>query len=194
MPLPVIANTYRCTFNWTNYLGVAPRNVIHVQGTAVSVTDVAEAVVNALQTHQFEGMNGSFVLHSLDALPLDGTSASASVPGGGYSSGTSPSGEFSPASAIVVSLRTGVRGPRGRGRVYIGPVNEGIMADGQIPGANATEITAAWDAFRAALLAGTPALSLVVASYTHADANVVGSNICETVLGTQRRRQDQLRR
>ena len=86
--LPVIADTYRCTFNWSHVAGVSPRNVIHVRGSGRTAASVGLAVVAALQPHQFEGMPQNFTLDTVETLPLDGISGAISESGGGYNSGS----------------------------------------------------------------------------------------------------------
>jgi len=191
-PLPTITDVFRCTFNWTLFDGVAPKNVIHVRAPSATEEQVAIEVLAALQTHQFEGMPEDFVLDTLDVLPLDGATATFSAPGDGYNSGGG-SGDFSPASAAVVSLRTAQRGARGRGRVYVGPLQESVMTDGHFNSGNVTELGTAWVDFRQALIDSAITAHLCVASYVHADSHDVASIAVDSILGTQRRRQDQLR-
>lgn len=191
--LPVIPGIYRITMEWSTAVGITPRNVLHVQSTSTDVEQVGTFFVASLQPHQFEGMAGDHILNSIGVLPLDGVTGTLEVDGTGYSSGSS-SGDRSPATSIVVSHHTAVRGPRGRGRTYIGPVLESVASSGLLGGSNAIEITAAWVAFQTSLqTAHDEVLNFVVASYKHAVANVVVSERCDLVLGTQRRRQDQLR-
>jgi len=192
MPLPVIADVFRVTFNWHPDSGITPRNVIHIGCPSGTEAEVGAAVVAALQDHQFEGLSAAHVLDSVTVLKLDGSTAGLDVAGGGYNSG-SGSGDTIPASAIVVSFQTGHRGSRGRGRIYIGPVLEVVNTAGEIGSGTSDEIRTAWEDFQTALEAGSPACTQVVASYVHADANAVANYRCDTILGTQRRRQDQLR-
>jgi len=190
--LPVIDDVYRITLNWSGDAGVTPRNVIHVLAPSSNEPDVGGAVVAALQPHQFEGMSQNQVLDTVTVLALDGASAGVDVDGGGYNS-EGGAGDPIPALAAVVSFRTHARGPRGRGRIFIGPLVESISTAGEIPGANATEIAQAWVDFQTALQAGDPSCQHVVASYVHAEANPITSYRCDAVAGTQIRRQHQLR-
>jgi hypothetical protein len=77
--------------------------------------------------------------------------------------------------------------------MYIGPVAEAYMADGLLDATKVGNMTAQWRLFQTALFTNVNAVSLVVASYVHAQANVVQSISMSLVAATQRRRQDQLR-
>lgn len=173
-------------------MGISPRNVLHMRAPSATAIEVGSGIAASLQPHQFEGLAGDHVLNSISVLPLDGTSAAETASGGAYTSG-SGSGDRSPATSIVVSHHTLTRGPRGRGRTYIGPIVESVMQDGLVPIGNQAEIVLAWEDFQTALQALGNPIDFVVASYKHATADVVTSERCDAVLGTQRRRQDQLR-
>ena len=194
MPLPVIPFTYRVVFNWNHVAGVKPVNVIHVRATdlaAHTASAVGAGVWGAFQDHQFTVLSSSQQMSSITVLPLDGVSASAVVTGGPNSG--EGSGDICPAISGIVSLRTGLRGSRGRGRIYLGPTTEGKQNGGFISDSDAAALTFAWNHFQSALNGGSPPLELVIASYKHADANAVVSANGETACATQRRRQGQLR-
>lgn len=195
MPLPTIADVYRCTVLWDPVAGLSPRNIFHIRTASGDVTAIGAAINDAFDTlsdNMWRGLGSGFEATSLDILPLDGSTATVSV-------GLDPSwvggagGELSPASAVVVSLHSEQRGSRGRGRLFVGPVGETSMENGQVLAATQTEMAEMWGAFIAALPEASPSLELVIASYAHADAHAVTSVRIDTLLGTQRRRQDQLR-
>ena len=192
MPLPVIADTFRVTFNWSQSDGVQPVNVIHIGSPTGDEAGVGAAVVGALQDHQFEGLTGNVSLETITVLALDGVTAGLDVDAGGYNSG-SGAGDFVPASAMVVSFQTGFRGPQGRGRIYIGPLVESVQLDGHLTTGVAAEVLTGWQNFQTALQASSPACTQVVASYAHATAHSILNYRVDNVLGTQRRRQAQLR-
>jgi len=192
MTLPVIADTYRITLNWSTQAGVAPRNVFHVRSSGNTAAAIGALMESEFESTMFAGMASQFALLSLDVLPLDGSSATL-VHGMTRSITGDSSGDFVPSTAAVCSFRTAQRGPRGRGRMYIGPCTEGVQTDGILSGTVASSGAAAWAEFMTDLAAASPAAALVVASYKHADAHDVTSLIYELILGTQRRRQSQLR-
>lgn len=196
-PLPVIEDVFRCAIGFQSITtGLHCVNVLHFRSTG-SVTHVGEAIADAMEAQEalanpWGPLSGNYTCTGIDVLPLDGVSAGSffpvtSVQGGG-------SGDEIPASALVVSLRTAARGPRGRGRVFIGPIGEGDNTHGVLNGGSAEGdgIAANWESFAALLAALTPAVRLVVASYVHADANDVVSFRVDINLGTQRRRQDRV--
>jgi hypothetical protein len=196
MPLPVIANVFRVTADFNRIGGVAPHNVFHVRCTAGDETDVADAIQDAFSDSDTDFMwkvlPSAYILGSVEVLPLDGSSATH-VFSVSSMTGQGGSGDHSPATAAVLSLRTAQRGPRGRGRQFIGPCIESQMSDGVIASDQAAFITSAWSAFAGLLAEHSPVVELGVASYAHSDFNVVTSVQCSTIAGTMRRRQDQLR-
>lgn len=195
--LPVIADVYRCTILWNTANGVAPRNVLHIKQPSGSEADVAEAFsyaygVAIATNNPWAPMSNTYTAAALDVIKLDGSSATqtealAATIGG------SASGEIIPASAGVMSLHTAQRGPRGRGRQFVGPTTEGSQVNGLLTGGVQVEFAAGWDLFIEALPSAPVPAALVVASYRHADAHEVTSIRADAVCGTQRRRQDQLR-
>lgn len=196
MPLPVIADVFRVTFDWSTSGGVTPRNVIHVQdlGHARSEADVGSDIGEVLGSvaHLFECVKDSYTLGQLTVIKLDGSSASVVVPFS--TTNGQASGDIIPASSGVLSLRTEVRGPRGRGRLFLGPVGEGAQAGGILSSGVVSDMQAAWLTAADELQSLSPGLPLVVASYKHGDAHPVSNIIMDPVCGTQRRRQTQLRR
>lgn len=196
-PLPVISNVFRITIPWSQIGGVSPRNIFHV--LSPDSNDVDEIVASLLggfgdadSTKMFKPMNSTVTATSLDVIPLDGTTAQQSVALGGTIGGGS-TGEMSPATAAVVSFHTARRGARGRGRMYVGPCVEGVINNGVLDSTVASTMVTAWGDFITSLPTQTPQLSLVVASYAHADQHAVVSHRVDFLVGTQRRRQDQLR-
>lgn len=192
-PLPVIPNTFRVTVPWSIGSGVAPRNVFHLLSTSDDLEAIGAAIGAALPAgNLWEAMSTDHTADHVEILPLDGTTATQSVPievmwAGGAS------GESIPQACALVSLRTARRGRSGRGRVYIGPITETRQNDGILLEASRTEMEGAWEEFRENLLVGSPTLALVVASYELVDVFEVSSVLVRTVISTQRRRLDQLR-
>lgn len=194
-PLPTITNVYRITLDWAQADGVAPRNVFHVRGTPANVTDLGDAIDDALGTlvnnELFAVMNSSQLCSSFSILPLDGVTGTVvhgitdPLRGAGSSS-------IIPQGAVVMSFHTAVRGPRGRGRMYIGPVREDVVSGGLVDGATLAGMVTHWGDFFDALVAGSPSLEFGIASYEHAQFNPVTSHRGDLVMGTQRRRRDQL--
>lgn len=193
-PLPTIGNAVRVTFNWSSSHGVTPRNVIHLITASDDATQLGSDLDDAFgaNSHQcFQAMDDSYFVSSYSILFLDGTTAThdvlsdGSVVGGG-------SGEQIPAAAAVLSLRTLTRGPRGRGRCYIGPVSEAALTDGIIVESYRLEMIAGWEEANDTLAASDSLASLGVVSYKHAEIDGVTSISMRQPAGTQRRRQNQL--
>lgn len=192
-PLPVIADTYRVTWNFSGSEGVTPRIVQHFYSPSSDVDVFGASLIAVLEDDLFYPMPGAFEPETIDVLPLDGTTPTKTFDLPEAVAFCSGDSDFSPASAYVLSLQTAVRGPRGRGRSYIGPVADSTIQDGHVFGPSHDAIQVAWANTLIAAAALDPLISLCVASYTHEEMNVVTGLTVRNVIGTQRRRQDQLR-
>lgn len=190
MPLPVIANVYRCSLVFNRVVGVKPVNVFHVRLAASSETAIGTKIVASLSSNMLRPMSSSFGIDHVTVLQLDGTSAGLDFPVTGVVGQTA--GDIIPAGAALISLRTAVRGPRGRGRVYVGPICEAAQANGILDPTTVGAMTTAWSTFLGALNTGTTPMEPVIASYKHLNANLIVNSHCDSLIATQRRRQRQL--
>lgn len=193
-PLPVISNVYRISPRW---LGTnPPANVFHVRSAAPQTASVIGAAIGSalsgVALDIYSGVVNTYSFTSVDVLPLDGTSATVTVPLGVTVAGAG-SGDPIREAAFVVSLHTAQRGSRGRGRQYVGPLVEAEQSAGIALPARTAILTTGWLGFKTNLAAGTPSLELVIASYVHADAHPVTSIRTDSVIGVQRRRLDRIR-
>ena len=195
MPLPVISNTARVTWNFATSGGITPRIVQHFRTDTGDEEELGDLIWAAVDGGLFAPMHQNFEPESLTVLWLDGSSAGVDVlnPDVGTPQLCEGTGDLLPSSAAVLSLKTGTRGPSGRGRNYIGPIVEGVADQGYLSSGSRTALNSSWVTFMTALATGTPSVQFVVASYTDQVARAVTSGIFREVLGTQRRRQDQLR-
>lgn len=197
MPLPVIANVFRVALEWAPApSGVSAVNTFHVRSDApADAGDVLGQVQGRLDDHHdmWLPLHTGSAIARVSVLPLDGSTAT--VFGTGPSGLGSGSGADSPASAFIMSIATGQRGPRGRGRIYIGPCTEDAIGNGGSDGAMRATMQTAWNDFATDLDAfgGPVAVHFGVASYVHADFHSSSALVVESLLGTMRRRQDQLR-
>lgn len=195
MPLPVIANVFRVAIAWDRNAGVAPVNVFHVRAVSASLAgDVLNTVLEVEAAHHdmWECLKSGTTNDSVTVTPLDGSSAGAV----GKITGTrgAGGGDTIPAAAFVISIRTGQRGPRGRGRLYIGPCVEDDQSNGVCATSTRDTMQTAWNDFATDLNdALTTPVHFGVASYVHSDFHESVSIVCDSIVGTQRRRQDQLR-
>jgi len=197
-PLPTITDTFRVTFNWNTLHGVAPKNVLHFRSATGDEVDVGAAIqigiaATADPSHLFHCLSDDQECDQIDVLKLDGASATVPLTLTTAVTGGSGVGQVVPQGAGIVSLRTTVRGPRGRGRVYCGPISEAAQENGTLIAASVNVMQTAWEDFIAALPTATEPVALVVASYEHATAANVQLPIVRSIIGTQRRRVDQLR-
>lgn len=196
MPLPVIADVFRVTFEWLPADGISPRNVVHVRSASDDVTEIGGVINDAFAAitdfSPWTFLSNVFACDDLSILPLDGTSATAVVALADTMIGGA-TGELIPNMAAVLSFHTEQRGPRGRGRMYIGPTTENKNDSGIVDPTSATNTVTAWGEVIANLAASDPVVELGVASYVHHDFHPVTSHRLDRIMGTQRRRLDQLR-
>lgn len=192
-PLPVIGNCVRIGLPWSTALPVKPYNVFHVITAQDDLEQLAADIGQAMDdagSDMWRALAVDYTLPNIDVTPLDGTSATQRLSTQQTITGAS-TGQVIPNTAMIVSFRTPQRGSRGRGRLYVGPVCESAVQNGQLESPSA--VFAAWSDFEDSLASSSSAASLGVASYTHAEVNGVTSIVIQDVLGTQRRRQNQLR-
>jgi len=197
MPLPVIADVYRLELNWVNLTGgPSVANVLHLKSTAAAdAADVAaafDAANSGLTGDPWDAMSDNYTMPVLGVIKLDGTSATVEhtmshIPQGGAT------GDKIMQACAVMSIRTHQRGPRGRGRQYIGPIGEDKQHDGSIETASKTAMRTGWLEIFTALETGSPSCLPGVASYTHADFNELSQFFIDDKCGTQRRRMDAVR-
>lgn len=193
-PLPVIGNCVRVAMQWNASAGVRPVNVFHLITASTDESAIRDALDAAWQdatTNPWAPLHTSFNTVDYLITLLDGTSAGQVIPSIDDPAGSSTGG-MSPAIAAVLSFHTPQRGPRGRGRLYLGPMGEADYDNGLVGGTLRTETVAAWNEVNESLADSPIAASLGVASYVHAEVNGVTSISMRQQLGTMRRRQDQL--
>lgn len=207
MPLPLLPQVFRVAItHGTAALPAAFTNVIHVSSATLSPSQVLTALDGAIAAGSFDCLNSGFDLHSAVITKLDNATPSVEGPLSNPNWNGTGSGEGSPASSAVVTLKTTSRGRRHTGRIYIGWVAEDKMASGQVLAASQAVMNAAWATNVANLTsAGIP---LHVTSYgfdgvapppkpvreafAASTLPVVTATVGGT-LGTQRRRQSRLR-
>jgi len=193
-PLPVIADTYRVTLDWSGASSVGAKNVFHVYAPGGDVAGVGGAIDGAFDDGNAAGnlwqcVTSTAFFSSYEVLPLDGSTGTQIFAPTNAQQGQ-VSGDYIPQSAGVISFKTAIRGPRGRGRMYLGPVGESVQDNGQMHSTTAASLLAAWAAFIASL--DTASCPLTIASYVHRDQHVVTSHRVDQYMGTQRRRQDRI--
>lgn len=183
-PLPIIAGVTRCTLNWESNDFPPTHNVLHFSGQSGTPNDRAQAIADGFTPDALVALASVYILNSVDFIELDGTSpqVTGTVTSGPIGGST---GDPIPTACALVDLYTDQRGPRGRGRVFLGPIGESAQVGGRLnsPGL----VTTGWEDTGAAW-ALSDAGALVVASYVHADKHGVQSFHCRTVYGNQRRR------
>lgn len=191
-PLPVIPDVFRATLNWDVEGGVAARNVLHFRSTSGTESELAAAFASNATHNMFACKANDNPANSISVIKLDGSSATQVVSISPALNGNG-SGGLMPSTAGVVSFRTGLRGSAGRGRIYIGPCTEDKAQAGILDITSQGLMQAAWEGFVADMATDSNHWILGVASYVHSGFHPVSSLIVDKLVGTQRRRQDQLR-
>lgn len=191
-PLPTIADTFRCALIWNPVGGINVRNVLHVHAPASTSSDVADALNAAWTNGMWKPIAGVMLLPQMEIIKLDGSS-STEVFAVDPLQGGDASGDIIPAAAAVVSLKTPQRGPRGRGRVYMGMMTESSLNDGLVLSSLLSDTLTGWQGFLSSLQGTIAGGGLCVASYVHADQHPVTGLRIDRIAGTVRHRQDQLR-
>lgn len=187
MPLPVIADTYRCTFNWVGT--ESDRPVVSVQHfrTAQIAADLVADLDGNIQTDQFAYTESLVEASSVDVIKLDGSAASQTFPlenwhseGGGA--------EQIPGFNVMVLGSTGLRGAANRGRLFLPSPTENVITEGLLPTGNATAMTTAWQDFLEALDAVS--VEYGVASYANETFTPYTTMTVPRKLGVIRRRRN----
>lgn len=197
-PLPVIANVFRVTLNWTESTGGQhAANVMHFEDNTHNEAQVATAIDAHVTQTMWATVVGAAQVTSLTVIKLDGTSAGITVAVSGAKWTGEAAGDYAPALACIVKEVTGVRGRANRGRIYLPFQSESDALKGSFDADDINEMNTAWANF---LTAMTTAVTLpVVASYDRlhagasAHATIITSYLAESVGATQRRRQSRLR-
>lgn len=192
MPLPVIADTYRVALEWTGPGGLRAVNVLHLTAAASDPAGVWSDLDASVTASMWNHTTSAVAVTRVVITKLDGSTASfIAAPTGAKWAGSTAAGDLEVAPSAIVSLRTALRGPRNRGRLYLPFPAEANVANGLLNSAVVTGMNTAWSTFRVAIAtAGSP---MTVASYVGATATAVLTATAESQLATQRRRQDQLR-
>lgn len=195
--LPTIANTFRVALLWQSANGQTAVNVMHIHtNTSGKVPlDVMENLDDNAGSNLWLSVSSTAVVKEIQITPLDGVSATVGFAPATPASWTGgQSGDFSPATAVLVKLTTAHRGRTARGRLFLPYTGESAMSDGNLDSGIQSSMQTEWTAFNGAIAsdADTP-MSIVVASYKLATIENVTSFFVEPVLATQRRRQGRLR-
>ena len=191
MPLPVIADVFRCALEWTDSnTGFPATNVFHVK-TATSGKTSGQ-VFTCLDAHVTAAMwdwtAATAQIQTVEITPLDGVSAAASFSTGAAAKWRGGGlGTSLPQVAGIVKFGTGLRGPANRGRMYMPFVGEGEVAGNVL--IDAAAVQAAWISYAANLISdGTTPMALGIASYVHGNFHQTTLINAELQTATQRRR------
>lgn len=195
-PLPVIADTYRVSFEWAAGQQSAA-NVMHFRTASSGATpeEVWDCIDANVTANMWASCSTGSVIQEVRVTPLDGSSATQAFgTGSGAKWQGQTSGDFVPAGAAIIKLSTAKRGRSFRGRVFLPFLAEAAFVNGLLELGPLGLAQTAWEDFANDIIADpTTPMALVVASYKLAESNQVLNLLAENVAGTQRRRQGRLR-
>lgn len=189
-PLPVIPDIYRVAWNWEAANGSKATNVMHFASGELDPLDWVDTFATAVESvssNLLGGVSEAWSVRSFDVTPLDGISATVTVPTDGTALWDGIAGpEYFPQAATLIKLTTGVRGRSGRGRVFLPGAAESVYDQGTLNESVRSDVTLAWLDLQAELtVAG---LAIHVASYKNESASIASGLLCESKVATQRRR------
>lgn len=198
IPLPVIPNVYRVTLRWVSANSQLAANVMHFEMAASTSLGVKNALDANVTAGMWTPVLNTCHVASLDIIPLDGTGATVNFPVTGAKwAGSVSTQDFNPAISVIVKHVTGLRGRDNRGRTYLPFCGDAAVDYGSLNGTNPATTSTAWNAFLNAMITATcfPVVAAYDRRHNGAAAHVshIVSYTCETVVGTQRRRQQRLR-
>lgn len=196
MPLPVIADTMRVSVEGIATNSHQWANVLHFRKTGAITFAAAIAILDPLLLAHYQTNSGAGQAWRNQApttsniqrfryTPLDGTSAQTVITH--ILAGLSAGDPLPVSIALVVTLRTLLRGRSHRGRVYTGPYDEVSNLAGNPVAAIVAGVAVQWQRFVDVALAGS-GVSLVVASYRLVSADNVSTCTVDSRWDTQRRR------
>ena len=204
--LPVIDDVYRVLFHWAATGGQTAANVMHFKAPTLSASAVASQIDASVTQNMWSNVLSTATVGYIQVTKLDGSSATYQLATSGTKwQGAAGGTDFVPNVSTVVSLRTGQRGQRHRGRVFLPFQSETNIANGVRTDSLSGGQTD-WNTFLNAMATGLAPLH--VASYGHSeyvknhtivtnswtpDSTVVLTATVEQTLATQRRRQSRLR-
>ena len=210
--LPVIDGIQRVAFSWrvSGNPGTAV-NVMHFHTASTDTLALKTLIDSSVTSSMWFGVINNASVYQLAITPLDGSSATQLYAVGGAKwTGMVSGGDYLLNTAVVVSMRSLLRGRQNRGRSYTPFIAESYTNAGSVSGDLGTPQNA-WDAFRAAMKAGN--MPLHIASYGHGmrktgghggpitytpttwtpHSNEVVTTTLERALGTMRMRQSRIR-
>lgn len=184
-PLPVIPDVFRATLNWRSSSGRNAHNVMHFQAPSLDSLGVATALTTHIKRAMWDWTSGTYLITTIDVIPLDGTTAGVTQPTGeGLPFTGGGQGEAIVQVAGIVKFTTGHRGRSGRGRIYIPAVGEGEQNAGVM--IDVATVQTAWQVFQNDM--SDALCPMVVASYKDVAAREIINITAESICATQRRR------
>lgn len=180
---------YRMTLNITNTSAPTTHNVLHWSGSGsedVLSADFDDALGElAAASHLLWPCPDDSTMNSISTLDVGSTEASFDYNLTNDQTGGA-SGDPIWQAAGIVSIKTNTRGPRGRGRIYLGPCAEDANDSGNLDPTGMGVCQTAWNDLRASM--ALDGWSLGVYSRTYSTFAAATSVTVRDYIATQRRR------
>jgi hypothetical protein len=191
-PLPIIADTFRCAYNWRCADGTHAVNVMHIRAPGHTQFEVGPAIQAATSHDMWVSVHLSAHVESIDVTPLDGAGLGVSFIPTDDSVFTGTGGlDWIPSTSALLKFTTALRGRSFRGRMFLPFTSEESAVNGALLGSSQALMQADWTSFLVNMNAS--GFEPVVASYTLAVAHTIQFVEVEAALATQRRRQERVR-
>lgn len=190
MPLPIIPTVSRATLIFNSAVAPRPATInLHfrdIPGGQTEANLYADLDTNVTQA-MWTTVGGTAAINNVTVIKLDGASAGQTflTPVATRWQGLG-SADCILQGATCISLKSTLRGPRGRNRVYLPWVGEGQQVNGVLDNTAVGNTTAAWNAFRAAMIVS--GWQMQVVSPANIDSEDVSSLVVRNFVKTQRRR------
>lgn len=196
MPLPTIANVIRAAVIIKMANGHRGSNVLHFEKTAILTYSGAIALLDPILLNLYTVNQGAGLawktiapaaasLVQFEYTPLDNSSATTVI--GHNVAGLDANDPLPAGTALVVTVRTALRGRAHRGRVYTGPYCEDANTAGAPTAPTVAAVQTQWNWLIATGLPGS-GLSFGVASYKNSTYEPATSITVDPRWDTQRRR------
>lgn len=190
MPLPIITNVFQAVLVWNNAFAQRPATTtLHFIRTdnADTAADLYASLDSSVTAGMWNALSDAARVDHVDITPLDGASAASTFNTGSPDKWKGASGtDFIPQGCIVISIKSGQRGSRGRNRVFLPWVSETQQQSGTIAAMTLATMTTGWTGFHGSMNdLGWP---MVAASGKFSDSHLANVPVVRGFLKTQRRR------
>lgn len=193
-PLPIATDTFQTRLIWTSASAPRPAtNTLYFLDTAGGQTEANlwTDLDSSVTANMWDTVGGTTTkVNQVRNTRLNGVAAGVLHTPAGAKWASGSTGDPILQGAVVVSGMTAVRGPGGRGRVFLPWTAEGAQAAGVVTPGNLANVQTGWTAFLASMVAAgwQPVILNYVLPPTVSQVHSVTAYVARPSLRTQRRR------